>query len=117
MFLLKIFDLNLIFILCEFGFLLERLIVGLFIFKIWVMDEVKDGKVFLGVWEVIFGEMKLIKGEVFEFCYIFFGVVEIILEGGEFVIYKVGDSFVMKFGFVGVWKMIEIVCKIYVVVN
>ncbi|MGO8077509.1 cupin domain-containing protein, partial [Rhizobium leguminosarum] len=37
-------------------------------------------------------------------------------EGGEPVVYKAGDSFVMKPGFVGVWKTIETVRKIYVTV-
>ncbi len=33
------------------------------------------------------------------------------------MIYRAGDSFVMKPGFTGVWKTIETVRKIYVVVN
>ncbi|GAA2768172.1 hypothetical protein GCM10010103_72140 [Streptomyces paradoxus] len=45
------------------------------------------------------------------------GVVELIPEGGEPVIYKAGDSFVMKPGYVGVWKTIETVRKIYVTVT
>ena len=33
------------------------------------------------------------------------------------MIYQAGDSFVMKPGFVGVWKTIETVRKIYVTVS
>jgi uncharacterized cupin superfamily protein len=33
------------------------------------------------------------------------------------VVYKAGDSFVMKPGFIGVWKTIETVRKIYVTVT
>ncbi len=61
-------------------------------------------------------ETRSIKGETFEFCHILSGVVELTQEGGEPVIYKTGDSFVMKPGFVGVWKTIETVRKIYVTV-
>jgi uncharacterized protein len=45
------------------------------------------------------------------------GIVEITPEGGEPVVYKAGDSFVMKPGFVGVWKTIETVRKIYLTVS
>ncbi|MEE4015569.1 cupin domain-containing protein [Roseibium sp. FZY0029] len=95
----------------------EKLIAGSPSFKTWPMDEAKDGKVLSGVWEATPGETKSIKGEVFEFCHILSGRVEITPEGGEPVIYKTGDSFVMKPGFVGVWKTIETVRKFYVVVN
>ena len=95
----------------------EKLIAGSPSFKTWAMDEAKDGKVLSGVWEATPGETKSIKGEVFEFCHILSGLVEITPEGGEAVTYRTGDSFVMKPGFVGVWKTIETVRKFYVVVN
>jgi uncharacterized cupin superfamily protein len=40
------------------------------------------------------------------------GVIELTPEGGEPVVYKAGDSFVMKPGRVGVRKAIETVRKI-----
>ena len=95
----------------------EKLIGGSPSFKTWAMDEAKDGKVLSGVWEATPGETRSIKGGVFEYCHILSGLVEITPEGGEPVTYKAGDSFVMKPGFVGVWKTIETVRKIYVVVN
>ncbi|WP_308010811.1 cupin domain-containing protein [Streptomyces sp. AC495_CC817] len=45
------------------------------------------------------------------------GVIELTPEGGEPVVYKAGDSFVMKPGYVGVWKTIETVRKIYLTVS
>ncbi len=101
----------------ESGPMPERLIAGAPAFKTWAMDEAKDGLVLSGVWEATPGETKSIKGQVFEFCHILSGTVEITPDGGDPVIYKAGDSFVMKPGFVGVWKTIETVRKIYVVVN
>ncbi|HWU63022.1 MAG TPA: cupin domain-containing protein [Ensifer sp.] len=115
--LLKTLDPNPTFAPRESGPLPERLIAGSPTFKTWAMDDAKDGKVLSGVWEATPGETKSIKGEVFEFCHILSGVVELTPEGGEPVIYKAGDSFVMKPGFVGVWKTIETVRKIYVFVN
>ncbi|WP_377293393.1 cupin domain-containing protein [Rhizobium sp. SG2393] len=115
--LLKTLDPNPTFAPKESGPLPERLIAGAPAFKTWAMDEAKDGKVLSGVWEATPGETKSIKGEVFEFCQILSGVVEITPDGGEPVIYRAGDSFVMKPGFTGVWKTIETVRKIYVVVN
>ncbi|QWW71098.1 cupin domain-containing protein [Rhizobium sp. WYJ-E13] len=115
--LLKTLDPNPTFAPRESTPLPERLIAGSPTFKTWAMDEAKDGLVLSGVWEATPGETKSIKGGVFEFCHILSGVVEITPAGGEPVIYKAGDSFVMKPGFVGVWKTIETVRKIYVVVN
>jgi len=63
------------------------------------------------------GVTRSIKGETFEFCHILSGLVEITPDGGQPVVYKAGDSFVMKPGFVGVWKTIETVRKIYVTVS
>lgn len=94
----------------------ERLISGNPSFKTWAQDVARGEMVHTGVWEATPGETRSIKGESFEFCHILSGVVELTQEGGEPVIYKTGDSFVMKPGFVGVWKTIETVRKIYVTV-
>ncbi|MFK0161708.1 cupin domain-containing protein [Rhizobium sp. NPDC090279] len=95
----------------------ERLIAGDPSFKTWPQDEAKDGTVRTGVWEATPGETRSIKGETFEFCHILSGVVEITPDDGEPLLYKAGDSFVMKPGFVGRWKTIETVRKIYVTVG
>ena len=95
----------------------ERLIAGKPAFKTWAQDAAKGDLVHTGVWEATPGETRSIKGETFEFCHILTGVIEITPDGGEAVIYRAGDSFVMKPGFTGVWKTIETVRKIYVTVG
>ena len=69
-----------------------------------------------GVWEATPGETHSIKGKAFEFCHILSGLIEIEEKGGETRTYRAGDSFVMKPGFVGVWRTLETVRKIYVCV-
>jgi uncharacterized protein len=95
----------------------DRLIAGAPAFKTWAQDSAKEGKVNTGVWEATSGETRSIKGETFEFCHILEGVVELTEEGKEPVIYRAGDSFVIKPGYVGIWKTIETVRKIYVTVT
>lgn len=95
----------------------DRLIAGDPSFKTWAQDVAKGDSVHTGVWEATPGETRSIKGDTFEFCHIISGVVEITPEGGTPVIYKANDSFVMKPGFVGVWKTIETVRKIYVTIS
>jgi hypothetical protein len=115
--LLKTVDTSPAFPPCESRALPERLIAGNPAFKTWAQDIAKDDLVHTGVWEATPGETRSIKGETFEFCHILSGVIEITPDGGKSVTYCAGDSFVMKPGFVGVWKTIETVRKIYVTVG
>ncbi|KQZ62154.1 cupin [Rhizobium sp. Root149] len=92
----------------------ERLISGSPTFKTWAQDSARNETIHTGVWEATPGLTHSIKGETFEFCHILSGLVEITPEGGEPVTYKAGDSFVMKPGFVGTWRTIETVRKVYV---
>jgi uncharacterized protein len=92
----------------------ERLISGNPSFKTWAQDASKGEKVLTGVWEATPGETHSIKGTTFEFCLILSGLIEIEEKGGEIRRYGAGDSFVMKPGFVGIWRTIETVRKIYV---
>jgi uncharacterized protein len=95
----------------------ERLISGDPSFKTWAQDASRDDTVLTGVWEATRGETHSIKGTTFEFCHILAGLVELTEKGGETITYRAGDSFVMKPGFVGVWRTIETVRKIYVTVT
>ncbi|MFF4508138.1 carboxylesterase family protein [Streptomyces sp. NPDC001401] len=115
--LLKTIDRNPAFAPQESGPLPERLISGNPTYKTWAQDAAHGETIKTGVWEATPGETRSIKGELFEFCHILSGVIEITPEGGEPVVYKAGDSFVMKPGFVGVWKTIETVRKIYLTVS
>lgn len=93
----------------------ERLIAGEPQFKSWTVDSDKDGKVSTGIWEATPGTTRSIKGETWEYCSILSGVVEITEDGKEPVRFRAGDNFVLKPGFVGVWKTIETVRKIWVI--
>ncbi|ALA20308.1 MULTISPECIES: cupin domain-containing protein [unclassified Chelatococcus] len=95
----------------------DRLVAGDPAFKTWAQDASRDDTVRTGIWEATPGETRSTKGETFEFCYILSGVVELTEEGKAPRIFRAGDSFVMKPGYVGVWKTIETVRKIYVVVG
>lgn len=95
----------------------DRLISGDPSFRTWALDESRDGTVHTGIWEATPGETRSIKGTTFEFCHIISGVIELTENGGEPVTYRAGDSFIMKPGFIGVWRTIETVRKIYVTVT
>lgn len=95
----------------------DRLISGDPSFKTWAQDQSRDEPVRTGVWEATPGETRSIKGETVEFCYILSGVIELTEEGQPPRTFRAGDSFVMKPGFVGIWKTIETVRKIYVIVG
>jgi uncharacterized cupin superfamily protein len=95
----------------------DRLISGDPAFTTWAFDEGKSGRVKTGIWEATPGETHSIKGEIYEFCHILEGVVELTEVGNGTVTYRKGDSFVMKPGFVGVWKTVETIRKIYVVIE
>jgi uncharacterized protein len=94
----------------------ERLISGNPSFKTWAQDASRQDKVQTGVWEATPGETHSIKGTTYEFCHLISGLVEIEEKDGDTKTYRAGDSFVMKPGFVGVWRTIETVRKIYVCV-
>ena len=95
----------------------ERLISGTPAFKTWPLDTSREGNVRTGIWEATPGTTKSIKGEAFEFCHILEGLVRITENDGESYLFRAGDSFVMKPGFVGSWETIETVKKIYVFVE
>lgn len=95
----------------------ERSIQGNPTLTTWAQDDNFDGKVKIGIWEAKEGTIRSAKDGICEFCHILEGVVEITQDGEEPVTYRAGDSFVMKQGFVGKWKTIETVRKIYVVIG
>lgn len=95
----------------------DRLLSGNPSFRTWAQDVAHGDLVHAGVWEATPGVTRSIKGDTFEFCHLLSGIVEITPDGGKPVVYRAGDSFVMKPGFVGVWKTVETVRKIYVTVT
>jgi len=100
----------------------ERLIEGAPSFQTWELDTAlaeaaQWGRIRTGIWEATPGTTISIKGDTFEFCHILSGRIEIIEDGGKTHPFAAGDSFVMKPGFVGKWKTIDTVRKIYVIAS
>ena len=95
----------------------DKLIAGDPSFKTWAQDEANDGAIRTGVWEATPGETRSAKGTTFEFCQILSGVVELTEEGAAPRVFRAGDSLVLKPGFKGIWKTVETVRKVYVVVG
>jgi uncharacterized protein len=94
-----------------------KILAGNPAFRVWALDESRDGTVRTGVFEGTPGENISIKGAYFEFCHILEGVVELTEDGHPPVTYRAGDSFVMKPGYTGRWKTIEKMRKLYVMVG
>lgn len=82
----------------------------------WEQDEIA-GKVETGVWQMTPGTMSVAMGDTYEFCHILEGAIQITEDGKEPRTYRAGDSFVMKPGFVGTWRTVETVRKIYVIIG
>ena len=93
----------------------QQLIDGDVVCRTWEIDSAKDGKVRAGVFESTPGANHSIKGESWEFCYILSGIVEITEQGQAPITYKAGDCFVMKPGYIGVWRTVETARKVWVV--
>ena len=81
----------------------------------WDLEATSDDNVFAGVWETEAGSWHSVKGETWELCHILSGVSVIEEEGKRAITVKAGDTFVMRPGFVGIWRAIETTRKIYVV--
>ena len=92
----------------------ERVIEGDIVCRNWDVDSAKDGKVRAGVFESTVGVNHAIKGETWEFCLILSGVVEITERGHGPKIFRAGDCFIMKPGYVGTWRTIETVRKVWI---
>ncbi|OCX59983.1 cupin [Thioclava sp. SK-1] len=100
----------------------DRLIAGAPEFQTWELDTAlaqaaQWGKIRTGIWEATPGTTRSIKGDTFEFCHILSGVCEISEEGGATHRFVSGDSFVMKPGFVGQWKTLQTLRKIFVIAS
>lgn len=93
----------------------DRVIEGDIVCRKWEIDSGKDGKVRAGVFESTPGTNRSIKGDAWEFCLILSGVAEITEDGHAPVTYAAGDCFIMKPGYIGTWRTIETMRKMWVV--
>lgn len=84
-------------------------------FRIWNLERTADGRVASGVWETSPGKWRSVYKGKWEFCTIVAGALTITEDGREPVVYRVGDSFVIRDGFQGIWEAEETTRKHYVV--
>jgi uncharacterized cupin superfamily protein len=92
----------------------ERVIEGDIICRSWDIDSAKGGSIRTGIFESTVGINHSIKGNTWEFCLILSGVVEITEAGQSPVTYRAGDCFILKPGYVGTWRTVETVRKLWV---
>jgi uncharacterized protein len=92
----------------------DRVLEGDIVCRNWDVDSAKDGAVRAGVFESTPGVNRSIKGETWEFCYILSGVAVITEDGHAPVTYRAGDCFILKPGYVGTWRTVETVRKVWV---
>ncbi|MBO0662698.1 cupin domain-containing protein [Jiella sp. MQZ9-1] len=81
--------------------------------KTWNVEDAGGG-LYAGIWESTVGEWDVAYTE-WEFFHILEGVSVLTEEGGEPIKLKAGDSFVIRPGFKGRWKVVEPTKKHYVV--
>jgi uncharacterized cupin superfamily protein len=93
----------------------DRLVEGNPVQRSWDYEATSDDNVIAGVWESEAGAWTSIKGETWELCHILSGVSVIEEEGKPPLRLTAGDTFVMRPGFVGVWRVIETTRKVYVI--
>jgi uncharacterized protein len=82
--------------------------------RTWLLDESADEKQLAGVWESTPGSWRVVYDE-WEFCTILSGVSVVTPDGGAAVTLKVGDSFVIRPGFSGIWDVVETTRKSFVI--
>jgi uncharacterized protein len=92
----------------------ERVVEGDPRFTTWNAEAREGDTLFSGIWEATPGAWRIAYTE-WEFCTILFGVSEIAAEDGTSRRVSVGDSFILRPGFRGVWRVIETTRKAYVV--
>ncbi|WJD72190.1 cupin domain-containing protein [Pseudomonas asiatica] len=95
----------------------DRLVEGAPTWTTWQLDQQSDRNVATGIWEVTPGAYRSVKGTTWEYCHILSGVSELIEDGQLPRRIQAGDSFVMKPGFTGVWKVLETTRKVWVTVE
>jgi uncharacterized cupin superfamily protein len=93
----------------------DRLVEGDPLQRSWNFDTTADDTVIAGVWESEAGAWTSIKGESWELCHILSGVSVIEEEGKPPLRLVAGDTFVMRPGFVGIWRVLETTRKVYVI--
>ncbi len=81
--------------------------------RTWNFEDDGEG-LYSGVWESTPGEWRVDYTE-WEFCHLLAGVSVLTEEGGAAVTLRAGDSFVIRPGFRGTWRVVETTRKHYVI--
>lgn len=89
-----------------------RIVSGAPRFTTWNIEE-RDG-LYCGIWESTPGAWRISYDE-WEYCRILAGHSVIEEEGGALHELRAGDSFILRPGFNGVWRVVETTRKEYVI--
>ncbi len=92
----------------------DRVIDGAPAMRTWALNESADGKTFAGVWEATVGAWRVAYDE-WEYCAILSGESELVRDGHPPQRLRAGDHIVIEPGFEGVWRVIEVTRKTFVV--
>ena len=90
----------------------DRLIEGDPVFTSWDIEE-RDG-LYAGIWQSTPGAWRVAYDE-WEYCRILSGHSILTEDGGEAHDLHAGDSFVIRPGFRGIWRVVETTRKDYVI--
>lgn len=83
-------------------------------FKTWAMRNPPSNVLAAGVWEASPGAWQSIKGSTSEFFTVLAGVSEFVEDGGPITRFQTGDTFIMRPGCVGVWRVLVTTRKSFV---
>lgn len=89
------------------------LLSGSPVHRTWNLEDDGQG-LFAGVWESSPGEWRIAYTE-WEFCHVLAGVSVLTDEDGKARTFRAGDSFVIRPGFRGTWRVVETTRKHYVI--
>ncbi len=90
----------------------DRLVKGDPEHRTWNIED-RDG-LFAGIWESTPGAWRVSYDE-WEYCHIISGHSILTRDGGEARHVRAGDAFVIQPGFKGIWEVVEITRKEYVI--
>lgn len=91
----------------------ERVVAGNPAHRTWNFEDDGHGT-YAGLWESTPGEWR-VEYEEWEFCHVISGVMTLAEDGSEPKTFRAGDSFVVRPGFRGTWRVVETMRKHYVV--
>lgn len=91
----------------------DKVLAGNPVFTTWNLDEA-DGGIFAGVWQATVGKWKVSYDE-WEYIRILSGTSILSRDGGEAVMLRAGDGYIIRPGFVGTWEVVETTRKEYVI--